>query len=464
MKTKATINSILEAREKRASIRQELVQHGHASVSLSLNIPGYPKSNSAIAAFFILIRDQLFYYFKANQIGFSREQGNTFLDEAGHFCLLRLTENSFSIIEIKKKCEAFEESHRLGRLIDVDVADAEGHYISSNKMKKCFLCNEYSAIECMHAKRHSYEELRSFIQEKIQDYLNQKREEEVCRKLSSYALRAILYEISLTPKPGLVDTLDSGIHKDMDYFSFIDSSAEIAPFFTDLATAGYQFKGDYAEALPLIRSIGLKMEAQMFRTTNKVNTQKGIIFLMGIALFVSAHLLSKSKSFKLDDFQKLSKLISKNILSEFMQNHKDSTHGIKCASQYGFETGGGARFEVFNGFETVINYGLPQLHKMGEIGDISKNRHDALTAALLSLMAHNNDTNILYRSDVETLQKLQQLAMNTFVHLNKKEFNNYYEVLNKFCLEKKISPGGAADLLAVSTFIYFIKNKFNDVS
>ncbi len=464
MTTKAIINDILEAREKRASIRQKLIQHGHASVSLSLNIPGYPKSNPDIAAFFISIRNQLFNYFEANQIGFSKEQENTFLDEAGHFCLLQLKETSSPIIEIKKICEAFEEVHPLGRLIDVDVADAEGHYISSNKMKKCFLCNDYSAIECMHAKRHSYEELRSFIQNKIQVYLNQKREEEVCKTLSSFALRAILYEISLTPKPGLVDTLNSGIHQDMDYFSFIDSSAEIAPFFNDLAKAGYQFNDDYAKVLPLIRSIGLKMEEQMFSATYQVNTQKGIIFLMGIALFVSAHLLSKSKPFKLVDFQKLSKLISKNILSEFKQNHKESTHGIKCAEQYGFEIGGGARFEVFNGFETVINHGLPHLHKMGEAGDISKNRHDALTAALLSLMAHNNDTNILYRSDLETLQKFKQLAMDTFVHLNSKGFNNYYKVLNKFCHEKEVSPGGAADLLAVSTFIYFTHNKFNNVS
>ncbi|MDN6355518.1 MAG: triphosphoribosyl-dephospho-CoA synthase, partial [Lactiplantibacillus plantarum] len=38
----------------------------------------------------------------------------------------------------------------------------------------------------------------------------------------NHALRALLYEVTVNPKPGLVDPLSAGPHPDMNAFMFID--------------------------------------------------------------------------------------------------------------------------------------------------------------------------------------------------------------------------------------------------
>ena len=46
------------------------------------------------------------------------------------------------------------------------------------------------------------------------------------RKLSSLSMQALLYEVSVTPKPGLVDRNNTGAHQDMDIFTF-EGSADL---------------------------------------------------------------------------------------------------------------------------------------------------------------------------------------------------------------------------------------------
>ena len=48
--------------------------------------------------------------------------------------------------------------------------------------------------------------------------------EQTSAKLVNDAIRAMIYEVSVNPKPGLVDPVSSGPHPDMDVFLFIDSA------------------------------------------------------------------------------------------------------------------------------------------------------------------------------------------------------------------------------------------------
>ncbi|HCX03804.1 MAG TPA: triphosphoribosyl-dephospho-CoA synthase, partial [Clostridiales bacterium] len=41
----------------------------------------------------------------------------------------------------------------------------------------------------------------------------------ICNKISNAALKALLYEVSVSPKPGLVDRFNNGSHTDMDMFT-----------------------------------------------------------------------------------------------------------------------------------------------------------------------------------------------------------------------------------------------------
>ena len=47
-------------------------------------------------------------------------------------------------------------------------------------------------------------------------------------RLASYAL---IYEVSLSPKPGLVSLIDVGAHDDMDYMDFLKSSLVLYDYF-----------------------------------------------------------------------------------------------------------------------------------------------------------------------------------------------------------------------------------------
>ncbi len=448
------LNRILQAKEQRSIIKERIKNKNFASISYSLNIPGFPKTSENIKQFFSLALNQLKLFLKANLIEIADESES--IDDAGHYFAASLNHPDSDIQHIKQLCESFEEEHPLGRLIDIDVTDSAGNYISSGKNKLCIFCGSYSALECMHSKRHSYEELRGFISEEINKYLLIRGKKKVCNVLASCAARAILYEISVSPKPGLVDFYGPGIHKDMDYFSFINSSSAIIPYYFQIAEKGFMFDKPLSAALPAIRESGLEMEKEMFAATKGVNTQKGIIFLLGVAVFASAKLIAENDSFDLNLFSEMTKIICKDVLKEFDNKQAAVTHGKKCFSKYGTNAGG-ARLEVAGGFTTAINFGLSVLDKYDlEKLDFSE-KQKILSSALLHLIANNNDTNVIYRSSPEVLERLKSLSLITFNSQNEKKKQHNYLALEAFCHDNNISPGGSADLLAIALFLYFIK-------
>ena len=60
----------------------------------------------------------------------------------------------------------------------------------------------------------------------------------VAVRLGELAAAALIAEVELTPKPGLVDRANSGSHRDMDIFTFMDSSAGLWPYFAQCVRAG----------------------------------------------------------------------------------------------------------------------------------------------------------------------------------------------------------------------------------
>jgi len=447
----SNITNILKAREERDSIKKILCQKGNALISLNINVPGQQKSNQLLAEFFHRVKDQMKNFMLANRLFIAEGEEIILNHAAGNYFIVPIKSKNFEIKVIKQITESFEEEHPLGRFIDIDVYDIDNHAVSSGKSKKCFYCKKYPAIECRRAERHKIEELYDFQQKKIRKYLKKEREKEICRKISGIALKAILYEISLTPKPGLVDKTGSGIHTDMDYRTFIDSTSSISVFFQLLIKSGFSCKSkNLSKALPLIRQIGLKMEKEMFEQTRGVNTQKGLIFLMGISLFASAYVLKKSKLFDSEGFRETVKKICENLVhSELQTNTSDiKSHGEQCFKLFNV---GGIRLEVENGFPTIFNYAIPVLETQNYIDD------NVLIMCLLTIMSNLDDTNVLYRSNAQTLQLLKEKCGNLITNYS---FDNYKEIID-FCISNKISPGGSADLLCISVFIYLLKINFS---
>jgi holo-ACP synthase/triphosphoribosyl-dephospho-CoA synthase len=438
----------LAAREQRALLKKQLVLKGFPCVSLSLNVPGFPKSNETTHLFFDSCLHDLTYFLKAHLVEIQHKEVVEMCDAAGDFFIAPCSSGRHSPVELKQLCEDFEESHPLGRFIDVDLNDAQGNTISSGKSKLCFFCREKPAIECRRLNVHDPEQLRSFMFAEMNKYCCRQREHTLAKRFSSMGLKALLYEISLTPKPGLVDKFSNGSHSDMNYQTFIDSSVAISQWFNELVYAGFAFRGnDYTKVLPLIRNIGLRMESAMYEATQNVNTQKGIIFLMGLSLFACGKLYSQNDRFDEELFRSIIRdsckdLVAKELSSNFLSG---KSHGEVIFQKYGF---GGARGEAESGLELVFECGLPQLSGLTALND------EALIKCFLAIASRNNDTNILYRRGPEVLAAFQGLCKTAAENFSEA---NYSKVM-EFCKSENISPGGSADLLALSIFIWLVMN------
>ncbi|HEL0505729.1 TPA: triphosphoribosyl-dephospho-CoA synthase, partial [Streptococcus equi subsp. zooepidemicus] len=103
--------------------------------------------------------------------------------------------------------------------------------------------------------------------------------------ISRLALKALLYEVSLSPKPGLVDQLDNGAHDDMSFLTFVDSALALAPFFKTYLDIGfYHAKEDPGLIFERLRVSGIEAEQAMFSATKGVNTHKGVNFSLALLL------------------------------------------------------------------------------------------------------------------------------------------------------------------------------------
>jgi len=455
-KKREILNGVLDAREKRASLRFQFVKNNLCTLSLSLNIAGYPKSNLLISSFFTEILNELKPFLLANRIAVQNNKEIILTDKAGDFFIVPFSNSSIEIVKIKELTESFESTHFLGRLIDIDIFNEQGLPISSGKKKPCYFCGDYSAISCMRNKRHTYNEIREKLSNEIAEYLAIKHKELIVNSLTSYASKAILYEISLSPKPGLVSFHNSGSHADMNFFTFLNSSASLTPFFREFCLLGYQYSGKQEEALAKIRHIGLRAENAMFEATNNINTHKGIIFLFGISLFSISKLMSEKEGYSDAKFRVIIMKICNNMVANELVNTTNlaTTNGEKVYVKYG-TIGAGVRSEVEKGFPSIFH--KSQAYFEQNLTSLSHtNEHEIqqiLQTGLLQIMAVNNDSNILHRSNLETLKHIQTLAKEAI------DNNIAYTQLNEYCLAKNISPGGSADLLSVALLLHFVKTE-----
>lgn len=278
--------------------------------------------------------------------------------------------------------------------------------------------------------------------------------------ISNLIIKSMLYEVSTTPKPGLVDRANPGAHKDMDFFTFIDSSVVFYGYFYNCVRTGLEFQeDDYTRLLILIRPIGIKAEESMFNATNNINTHKGLVFSFGIMAAAVGSLYRENERlyFNSKEISERVKIISKGITLELTDSNmnKSITYGEKLYNKYKTTC---IRGEVESGFETAIKYSLPVLEKL--IKDNKYHINDICVQVLLVLVVHTVDCNILGRHNKKTLKYAQAYAkkiLNQGGYLSVIGKKDIIDMDRDF-IEKNISPGGAADLLAISLMFYFLQN------
>lgn len=275
------------------------------------------------------------------------------------------------------------------------------------------------------------------------------------QKVSQYLTQAILLEVSTHPKPGLVTRLSNGAHKDMSIFTFMMSSAVLSKAFNDLQDIGQSHRGTLAELFGKLRSYGVGAEAELLRVTKGVNTQRGILFAGGIVSAVSGYAMNMGLS--RDALLPMIKEMAAGLVARELKNldHAAMTAGEKLYYKYGIT---GIRGEVENGFPSVVNYGLPALEDAFNKGATI---NDALVHALLSLMTVVEDSNVIWRTDYDTLLEVQRIAKNilSLGSVFTEKGRMAIAETERYFLQRRISPGGSADLLSVTIALYLLEHK-----
>lgn len=275
------------------------------------------------------------------------------------------------------------------------------------------------------------------------------------QKVGQYLTQAILLEVSTHPKPGLVTRLSNGAHKDMSIFTFMMSSAVLSKAFNDLQDIGQAHRGTLAELFCKLRSYGVGAEAELLRVTKGVNTQRGILFAGGIVSAVSGYAMNMGLS--RDALLPMIKEMAAGLVARELKNldHAAMTAGEKLYYKYGIT---GIRGEVENGFPSVVNYGLPALE---DAFDKGATINDALVHALISLMTVVEDSNVIWRTDYDTLLEVQRIAENilSLGSVFTEKGRMAIAETERYFLQRRISPGGSADLLSVTITLYLLEHK-----
>lgn len=280
----------------------------------------------------------------------------------------------------------------------------------------------------------------------------------VCKELAALAVKALLDEAALFPKPGLVDPVSQGAHLDMDFTTLVRSAAALQQGFYECARIGYK---SAAPAQPIaaairkrLRTAGIALEKAMFAETHGVNTHKGAIFIFAY-LLGAAGLLSGAT--QLDGIHSVVELtetlcaqvrvLAAGLCSEDMAGvraKRTLTHGEQVFLQYGCT---GIRGEAEAGLPLV------QRNVAYLAGLTHLTQRDAYLYTLLHIIAENKDTNVLFRAGSTALRDLQTRCI-SIVKSGATGATLYaaVEALDAYCIKRHISPGGSADIFAAVLF------------
>lgn len=273
--------------------------------------------------------------------------------------------------------------------------------------------------------------------------------------LASMALQA---ELDTTPKPGLVDRNDNGAHRDMDHALMQRSIQALHPYFVRLAQLGFTDKQPCHDE---IVNIGIEAEREMFKVTGGVNTHKGALFSIGLA----AVALAGEAFCRITQAEGCGTMAYNDVNSKQIKSLSNSiaslarlfpdtngTHGSKAKANNILK---GALDNAREGYTQLFKAWLPFY-----IDRIAEGDNYALHKTLLRIMCDLDDTNIVYRTSMETMQEVKTEARKMLdTYRNIVNFEAALQAMNTDYIHRNISPGGSADMLSLVVFLSCVVRK-----
>jgi len=401
-----TLAEVLAARDARAASQRRLLErYREPLLGVTMNIAGPVKRSGLIDFAFRDVLSRLHTDLGPNLLHEELVDAPTGL-EAILVCALPAP-------ELKALALARESAHPAARLYDLDVIGTDARKLSRPQPRACLVCGG-PAAPCARSRAHGLPAIRRAADTLLRTF--------AADRLSEYAVEALLEEVELTPKPGLVDRRNNGAHRDMDLPLFQRSARALQPYFRRAAELGLE----RPDCMPALQQAGRDAETAMFAATGGVNTHKGAVYAFGLMLAAEASKLAWGG----DLYGTAAALASAGVPPEA------PTHGRQAYERYGAS---GARGEALAGF--------PHARKAAAVL-----RERGPLAALLTLLAETDDTNLLHRGGREGLGFVQESAAE-ILSGPPEAYASRLEALDDACIRRDLSPGGSADLLALAMLL-----------
>ena len=256
--------------------------------------------------------------------------------------------------------------------------------------------------------------------------------------IAALAHEALMLEVLTAPKPGLVSHVDRGSHDDMTVQTFRASADAIRPFLAELAAAG-----SARAPMAALRRIGLRAETAMMAATGGVNTHRGTIFGLGLLCAAAGMRPAGSEA-------SLGGIVSREWGAAIASGPIPiRSHGTAALRRHG---AGGARLEAASGFPSLYRTGLPALRDGRRLQDDDE---AARVHCLFALLGEVRDTNLLHRGGAEGAAFARDAARGFMDEggVGRHGWRDRAEALHRQFVARRLSPGGCADLLAMTLFV-----------
>lgn len=273
--------------------------------------------------------------------------------------------------------------------------------------------------------------------------VDQKSAQQLAQHLAQLATQALIDEVRLTPKPGLVDRRSNGAHRDLTLDLMERSANSLTDTFYAIAKASYNRSAD----IPLraeIGHLGRVGEKAMLEATAGVNTHRGAIWALGLIISAAAMHQGQCKS-----LYQLTQTAAALARIYDPRQRQQFSKGKHASMRYRIP---GAKEQAQQGFPHVMQLGLPRLRESRQNG--ASEAH-ARIDALLAMMATLTDTCVLSRGGLTALNTIHQGAQDVLAAggMASSAGQQRFAQLDRNVMQLFVSPGGAADLLSATLLL-----------